>query len=341
LIRRDLFGNEDEGYMQDAELLESLALEKLNGSVESVKEEGFAWVQVRTQFDYSDLTEFGRVRTVRREPTEEEQARMDALDAEMEALQPEYEAYDEDADESGELYRAIEEKADRIQAQLDTLDESLAVTYPDDLAIAGAIVTVSHDGQLKIERGLIRKEDMKKLPSGQEGTGRSSEEKPVHSEKLTRMLTAHRTAAIQAELMNRPEVALAALVHRLAMQVIGNRYRSGRTVQINVEETRLKPDAENIEQSRAGMAIEEKRQYWKDKIEAAEQEGKGLFAWLLDQSQQDLLELLAVCTAASINTVSSRENAPSDEVAALMSALSLDMADWWEATAENYLSHPW
>lgn len=345
-IRRDLFGNEGDGFIQDASLLESLALEKLNQAVESIKEEGYAWVQVRTRFDYSDLAEFGRVRTVRREPTEEEQARMDALDAEMEALQPEYEAYDEDADESGELYRAIEEKADRIQAQLDTLDESLTVIYPDDLAIAGAIVTVSHDGQLKIERGLIRKEDMKKLSSGPEeragdiaGTGRSSEEKPVHSEKLTRMLTAHRTAAIQAELMNRPEVALAALVHRLAMQVIGNRYRSGRTVQINVEETRLKPDAENIEQSRAGMAIEEKRQYWKDKVEAAEQEDKGLFAWLLDQSQQDLLELLAVCTAASINTVSSRENAPSDEVAALMSALSLDMADWWEATAENYLSH--
>ena len=339
LIRRDLFGDEDEGYMQDAELLESLALEKLNQAVESIKDEGFAWVQIRTRFDYSDRMEFGQTRTIRREPTEEEQARMDALDAEMEALQPEYEAYDEDADESGELYRTIEEKADRIQAQLDALDESLAVTYPDDLAIAGAIVTVSHDGQLKIERGLIRKEDMKKLPSGQEGTGRSSEEKPVHSEKLTRMLTAHRTAAIQAELMNRPEVALAALVHRLLMQVVGNRYRSGRTVQINVEETRLKPDAENIEQSRAGMAIEEKRQYWKDKVEAAEQEGKGLLVWLLDQSQQDLLELLAFCTAVSINTVSSRENAPSDEVAALMSALSLDMADWWEATAENYLSH--
>ena len=44
---------------------------------------------------------------------------MDALDAEMEAIEPEFEAYDEDADESGELYAAIEEKADRIQAELD------------------------------------------------------------------------------------------------------------------------------------------------------------------------------------------------------------------------------
>jgi ParB family chromosome partitioning protein len=188
---------------------------------------------------------------------------------------------------------------------------------------------------------------MKKLPSGQEGragdiagTGRSSDEKPVHSEKLTRMLTAHRTAAIQAAMAGRPEVALAALVHRLAMQIFGgNRDRSGRIVQINAEETHLKIDAESIEQSRAAIAIAQKHQYWQERIETAGQEGKELFAWLLEQSQQDLLELLAVCTAASINTVSNRENAPSKEVAVLMSALSLDMADWWEATPENYLSH--
>ncbi|SEO26336.1 chromosome partitioning protein, ParB family [Nitrosospira multiformis] len=346
VIRRDLFGNEDDGFIQDANLLESLALEKLNQAVAPLKEEGYAWVQVRTTFDYSDLAEFGRVRTVKREPTEEEQARMDALTAEMEAIEAEQEAYDEDNDASGEVYAQLEEKVERVQWELDTIAASLEHFSFDDLAVAGAIVTVGYDGQLKIERGLVRKEDMKKLPSGQEGragdiagTGRSSEEKPVHSEKLTRMLTAHRTAAIQAAMTDRPEIALAALVHRMAMQVFGNRYRSSRIVQINVEETHLKIDAENIEQSRAALAIEKKRQYWKDRIEAAEQEGKELFAWLLDQSQQDLLELLAFCMAASINTVSSRENTPSDEIAAFMTALNLDMADWWEATPENYLSH--
>ena len=87
------------------------------------------------------------------------------------------------------------------------------------------------------------------------------------------------------------------------------------------------------------MVMEEKRQYWKERIEAAQQDGKSLFGWLLEQDHADLHDLLAFCTAASINTVSGRENAPSDEVAALMSALNLDMADWWEATPENYLSH--
>jgi ParB family chromosome partitioning protein len=345
-IRRDLFGKEDEGYMQDAELLESLALEKLNQAVESIKEEGHAWVQVRTTFDYSDRAEFGTVRTIRREPTAEERNRMEALDAQMDALQPEYEAYDEDADENGEQYQAIEENAQRIQDELDALDESLAVPYPDDLAIAGTVVTVDQHGQLRIERGLIRKEDMKKLPKGNGEQGRAGMDgtdddmpKPVHSEKLTRMLTAHRTAAIQAELMNRPEVALAALVHRMALQVFLKGYVSNRIVQVSIEHSYLKPDAENIEQSRAGRVMEEKRQYWRERIEKAQQGGKSLFGWLLDQTQQDLLELLAFCTAASINTVSGRENAPSGDVAALMTALNLDMADWWEATQENYLSH--
>ena len=354
-MRRDLFGREDEGYMQDAELLESLALEKLNQAVESIKDEGHAWVQVRTTFDYSDRAEFSNVRTIRREPTAEERTRMEALDAQTKALQPEYEAYDEDADESGERYQALEEKAQRIQDQLDALDASLAVPYPDDLAIAGAVVTVDQNGELRIERGLIRKEDVKKLPKGNRGNGGNGEHgeqgragmngagdemlEPVHSEKLTRMLTAHRTAAIQAELMNRPEVALAALVHRMALQVLGGGYHLNRIVQVSIEHSYLMQDAENIEQSRAGRAMEEKRQYWRERIEAAEQGGKSLFGWLLDQPQQDLLELLAFCTAVSVNTVSARENVPSNDVAVLMTALDLDMADWWEATPENYLSH--
>jgi ParB family chromosome partitioning protein len=347
VIRRDLFGKEDEGYMQDAELLESLALEKLNRHVESIKEEGYAWVQVRSTFDYADRAEFGNVRTIRREPTAEEQTRMEALEAELEALQPEYEAYDEDEDESGERYAALEDKADRIQQELDRLVESLAVPYPDDLAMAGAVVTIGQSGELRIERNLIRKEDMKKLPSGlgsdglagMAGTGKADEPKPIHSEKLTRMLTAHRTAAIQAAMATRPEVALAALVHRMALQVFGGGYVSNRIVQVNIEKPYLKPDAENIEQSRAAAMMEEKRQYWQERIKAAQQDGRSLFGWLLEQDQEDLHELLAFCTAASINTVTGRENKPSDDVAALMAALNLDMADWWEATPENYLSH--
>ncbi len=345
LIRRDLFGKEDEGYIQDAELLESLALEKLNESVEAIKGEGHAWAQCHTTFNHADEAEFVRARTIRREPTAEEQAVMDALDAEMEAIGAEFEGYDEDEDESGEIYAAIEERHNAVQRKIAALSESLEELYADDFGIAGVIVTVDHAGELRIERGLVRKEDVKKLPKAQgaetglAGSGQSEAAKPLHSEKLTRMLTAHRTAAIQAAMANRPDVALVALVHRLALQVFSNGYVSNRLVQVNIERPYFKPDAENIEQSRAAIAIEEKYSVWKERIDAAEQGGKNLFQWLLEQPQQDLLDLLAFCTAVSVNTVSSRENAPSNDAAALMNALNLDVADWWDPTPENYLSH--
>jgi ParB family chromosome partitioning protein len=357
VIRRDLFGEEDDGYMQDAELLESLALEKLNQAVEPLTKKGYAWVQVRTTFDYSDRAEFSQVRTVRREPTAEEQARMDALEAELEAIEAGYDAYDEERGKTGELYKAVEKKkkAERIQYELTKLTESLEEVYPDDLAIVGAIATIDHEGKLRIERGLIRKEDVKKRPkeskeskepgelkeqepAGIEGAGENTL-KSVHSEKLTRMLTAHRTAAMQAAMMNRPEVALGALVHRMALQLFANGSASNHILQISIEEACLKLDAEDIEQSKAAIALAEKRQYWQKRIDAAGQGGKTLFEWLLEQSQQDLLDLLAFCTAVSVNTVSERESTPSKNVTALMRALNLDMSDWWEASAKSYLSH--
>lgn len=59
----------------------------------------------------------------------------------------------------------------------------------------------------------------------------------------------------------------------------------------------------------------------------------------MKQPQEDVLELLAFCVATSVNTVSSREDAPAAEVSSLMKALDMNMADWWEATGDSYLSH--
>jgi ParB family chromosome partitioning protein len=187
-------------------LYSNLELPKFLGMTSQVRQEGFAWVQCRTVFDYSDLSDFGRVRTITRQPTEEEQAVLDTLQAELEAIEREIDGHDEDADAdsaAGEGYAALEEKYDAAGEKLDSLLQSPAEPDAGERAIAGAVVTIDHDGRLRIERGLIRKEDMKKLCSekgvaGIAGTVKVDEPIPVHSEKLTRMLTAQRTAAIQA-----------------------------------------------------------------------------------------------------------------------------------------------
>jgi ParB family chromosome partitioning protein len=59
-------------------------------------------------------------------------------------------------------------------------------------------------------------------------------------------------------------------------------------------------------------------------------------AWLIALQQSELLELLALCAASTVNAVASSEG-PHD-ADALAQAVQLDMADWWEPTKDGYLS---
>src|SRR3546814_4903977 len=63
-----------------------------------------------------------------------------------------------------------------------------------------------------------------------------------------------------------------------------------------------------------------------------------LFAALLAKSQDELVQLLAVCVAATVDMVTPRatQHQPG---AALAQAVGLDMAAWWKPTAEGYFKH--
>jgi len=273
-IRRDLFSDEDNGYMQDAGLLERLALAKLDKAVRMIKGEGFAWVECRAEYlGYSDLSHYGTVRTIARTATAAEQTEIAALEAELQALISAQEALGDDEGKEGravleEKQDVLEVQANAVQEKLDALQESLESPDPGQLAVAGAVVFIGHDGQVKVERGLIRREDMRKAASGQNDgagveEGEAVKQKPIHSERLTRMLTAHRTAAMQASIANRPDVALAAIVSQLAERLFADyRSRSRVMVQINMERPNLKNDAEDIDRSRAVAVIEEKFTSW-------------------------------------------------------------------------------
>jgi ParB family chromosome partitioning protein len=82
----------------------------------------------------------------------------------------------------------------------------------------------------------------------------------------------------------------------------------------------------------------ERHGLWRDRLpELAE----GLWDWLLEQDTATRLDLLAYCAASSIDAVErpyerghNRRLAHADRLAA---ALGLDMAEWWQPTAESYL----
>ena len=152
-----------------------------------------------------------------------------------------------------------------------------------------------------------------------------------------RDLTAHRTAAIQAALTQNPQVALVTLVHRMAETVFGQYGRGNDVVKVTVRLTSdysLAQIASGYENSPACAILGQAETEWGDRLPG---NPEAMFDWLLGQDRETLLDLLAYCTARSIDAVAGRERSR-DQSDAIVEALGIDMADWWLPTPTTYLS---
>lgn len=169
---------------------------------------------------------------------------------------------------------------------------------------------------------------------GEEAGAGIARTRAAFSEKLMRDRTAHRTAA----LMQDPHVALVTLVHRMAETVFGQYGRGNDVVKVHVHVTSdysLAQSATGYEASPAGALLVRAAADWGERLPGDPQ---ALFRWLIAQPRDVLLDLLAYCTARSIDAVVARERM-ADQNDAIAEALGLDMADWWAPTAANYLGH--
>lgn len=131
-------------------------------------------------------------------------------------------------------------------------------------------------------------------------------------------------------------MALVAVVHRLALRVVIDGFRSDGSP-INISATPqdgLEKDAPDITQSPALIGLREVRQAWAAQLPA---ESDALFVALLALPQPELLSLLAVCVATTVGAVTSRDG--DIPAAALAQAVGLDMHAWWIPTAEGYFAH--
>lgn len=354
-LRRDLFSDDGKAYLQDAALLERLALDKLQQPAREIAAEGWKWVDVRARYVYEDYVRHGEVRRARSTPNADEAARHAQLEAELETLHARMEALSDDDDGDENEYATLEADDERLQAELNALDESLAVFPADLMAQAGCVVYVGSRGTVEVKRGLVRPEDRdavvqaaRQTTSGGEpaaGTALVSLPKggarAVHSEKLMRSLTAHRVAAIQAELLLRPDVALAALTAHLAGKLLKDgfhRYRGGDdalTVSASETHEALRRESADMAEAEAWKLMEQTRIEWTVRLPT---DGAALLPWLLAQERPTVIGLLTFLVAASVSGVdgTERERQSTD---ALAQALALDMRRWWKASAATYFNH--
>ena len=323
-VRRDLFDTGNSGYILDADLLQKLTQDKLAEEVAAVTAEGWKWVELRDSFDWQERSQFSQHRELTPLPADE-QGVYDALTAELDEL--ENRINDEEADDDETISDRIREIAESI----DRMDDRPAFTPPEIMAESGAILFLDYDGDLVIERGLTAKADAPKPRAGEQG-------KPSGlSASLAEYLTAQKTAAIRAELAQSPSVALAAVVHALALRVF---YHGGSTcLQISTRLNSLKDVIKNADDCNALSVLDAQRDRWQDHLPG---DSADLWAWCIGQTQDTLLDIMAVCAAHTVDAVQTKNGGQDADSLRhaddLAEALQLDMGQWFTPTASNFFA---
>lgn len=346
-VRQDLFARVDGSGFVDRALMERLAIEKLEEAATPVRAEGWKWVEAHVSIDYQFRDACSRVYPVASTATLSvaEQEQLDELEADLQAAE-----VDKDYDAT-----------EALQARIDELRSACgpAAFTPEQMAIAGAVVTIER-GQLVITRGFVKPgADTKALKALQrtadkDGAGDSVGEVAAsaprnradgYSAALVENLTAHRTLALRATLMNSPRVALAATVQQLLILAL---YKKpyGATALTSVALVCGEPQmnvmgfGEGLADTPAAKAIEDKRAELLALLPESEDD---LWDFLVSQDTETLSMLLAFAVSQRVFAVDQGSSYSRERVRAsndLARAVDLDMADFWEPDAAFFARIP-
>ena len=329
-VLRDLFEPDDGGWLQDAALLDKLTSEKLHLEGERIGAEGWKWVAVATDLPYGYLDALREIDGAEAPLTEAEQAQVDALKAEAEALQAQYESSDE-------LPEAVDARLTAIDEELDAIMERPIVFDPEEVARAGAFVSLEPDGTLYIERGWVRPEDEPeeepeaervegadgetgaafvgpRQPESQVqrgvteiGRGAPAAEPDEEDEdalrplpdRLVSELTAQRTLALQDAFAQTPSVAFAAVLHALALSVFYH-MRTETCLGLSLNAVSFGFQAPGMKDSASARSIAERNAGWKARLPNSD---KDLWEALQELDGNEQAALFAHCAAYCVNAL--------------------------------------
>jgi ParB family transcriptional regulator, chromosome partitioning protein len=350
-IIRDLFSEDRGGFFEDAGLLDMLAVEKLREVAATVQAEGWKWAEAH--IDYPHAHGMRRFYPQSVSLSDEDEARLDTLSAEHDALAEGYSSYDEMPEDVAEKLEAISDEIDAISEKRHAYDANV-------IAYGGAFVVLHHDGAVRIERGFIRAEDEALAfpqpedevdgegidPEGVEDEQAEDEPeaedvedeepgKPI-SDSLTRDLSAHRTLALRVALGERPDLALIALTHTLTAQLFYS-YAEAGCLEVRPTVTPLGSHADGIEDTPLAARASEQHEAWAERMPRDVADLWG-FIVALDCEKRTLL--LAHCAARTVNALRlpwDRKPLSLQTADRLATALALDVAKDWTPTVESYL----
>jgi ParB family chromosome partitioning protein len=354
---RDLFHQDDGGWLQDPGLLDRLVGEKLHREADAIRAEGWKWVEVNIDFPYGHTYVLRRI-------AGEQVALTDAEAAAAEALRAEYDRLEQAHADADELPEGVDQRLGEIETAMAALDDRPVKYDPAEVARAGAFVSVDGSGMLHVERGYVRPKDepvvtkpepqadpdsgatQAAAPEGTEpgSNGPTALEEPDEDEgvkpipdRLMTELTAYRTLALRDALAQNWDVAFLAALHALCLKLF-YRYATDSCVEIDVKSVVFGSQAPGLNDSALAKAMDDRHRRWSEQLP---REPGDLWNALLAFDPDSRQALFAHCVAVCINAVHESWNRRPYALAhadRLAEAVELDIvAAGWSPTIENYL----
>jgi ParB family transcriptional regulator, chromosome partitioning protein len=375
VVLRDLFQQDDGGWLESVALLDGLVAEKLKTEAEQIAVEGWKWVEVAIEFPYGHAHGLRELGGVAADLTAGEQATIDALNAEYAKLEADYEGADELPDE-------VDERLGEIETALAAFEDRPVTYIPADIARAGVFVSIDPEGVLLVDRGYVRPEDeapasepgqesdVECVAAGRDGAepgtpavqravitigGAASEPEDDEDDvvrplpdRLVMELTAHRTLALRDAVANNPRVAMTALLHKLVVDTFQRTSSAGGCLEATVRHVFFNVQAVDLKDTPSAKSVAERQEAWKTDLP---QDDQSLWDWLTALDETSRLTLLAHCVSYGVNALyekADRYGGPGisklgldrrlGQADRLAHAVGLDMVDCgWKPTVDNYL----
>jgi len=202
----------------------------------------------------------------------------------------------------------------------------------EDLARAGARVTLGYNGTVSVERGLlspetIRAESHADAPAAKKGL----------SDAMVTDLTSHRTAALRLALARDTRLGLISSVHALLLGIFyGPTAPRSTCLDLSLRPTPL--SVVDLEECTAHQELEILLSEWRARLPP---HPDAFWSWCLEQDQAALIELLALAAGLSVNALSHQEHARSsrlDHAGQIADALAFDMTAYWRPKVTSFFS---
>lgn len=340
-VRSDLFGNDT--WLIDRTLLESLAMDRLELIAQSLRTDGWSWVETHLHLDYSQQSEypigFGDDLCKFPEPTREQSLRTTAITERLQAI-----ADEGDAGVDDETYNKLLEEQDDLETELQKLEAERHPVWPEHvMQQAGCLVTIDagapcivwarlRPGQKVSTDGAVTG---KAKPTTADKAASAKPKTPTLSGDMQERLHLHQRAATRLAISKDANLAIELLLTQLLCDLVGNGSASSRPFAMHfVHHHKADIDGKavkfaDVKASPARKALDIALADLKRELP---RKPSDVQAWLAGRTVDQLHGLLALIAAATFD--------PSRQAAAAVAATAkIDMADYWQADAEHYLSH--